>query len=226
MKKKNGQLVLFCLEEYLKGEGAGFWSNELGWTTEESATRFIEEEMRSARKPMHSQCEWISLPSAKNRKGYLLRATNHVGQIQGEMFFWAPDADHAREQARDRTSTKPEAKTWVWRVVSVNGVPVPKVAQPRKPAPAAELARTRAEEMSKILTEIIDRAHNRQIETVGRRIFLITKTGPEWQYPVEAWPDEKRAKARADELNGTLDPDDAEDRFSRYEVVPVALLGD
>ena len=62
--------------------------------------------------------------------------------------------------------------------------------------------------------------------TGGRQIFLITKTGPEWQDHIEAWSNKKQAKKRADELNSTLNPNDAYDRLSQYEVAPITLLGD
>ena len=90
----------------------------------------------------------------------------------------------------------PLAKTREWRVVSVDGVPVTKGAKTRKRASIA-----------------------------GRQIFLITKTGPEWQDHIEAWSNKKQAKKRADELNSTLDPNDSYDCLSLYGVVPVTLLG-
>jgi hypothetical protein len=136
---------------------------------------------------------WISSPQDAGLKGYLLRATDHSGKIHQENFFWAMDANHAREQARD---TEPEAKTWTWRVVSVGGIPISKFTQPQRPP------------------------------LVGRQVFLITKTGPEWQKPIEAWCDEKRAKTRAGDLNETLDPNDVDDSLSQYEIVSVVLFGD
>lgn len=193
MTKKADSFVLFCLEKYLSDEGAGFGSDKRGWTTEENATRFTEKERRVAWKPERPQCEWMLLPSSQNLKGYLLRATSHDGEIQGEMFFWATDADHAREQARD---TEPEAKTWVWRVVSINGIPLASRAEKRE-----HTSRT------------------------GRTIFLITKTGPEWQDPIEAWPDKKQAAMRAHELDEALDPNDVIDSLSRYSVVEITLWG-
>ena len=199
MNNKSEHLVLFCLKEYLSNEGAGFWSNEIGWVTEEDATRFTEEEARACRKPtlgdhLSGYVVWISSPQDAGLKGYLLRATDHSGKTHQENFFWAVDANHAREQARD---TEPEAKTWTWRVVSVGGVQIPKSTQTRKRQPPA-----------------------------GHQIFLITKTGPEWQDPIEAWCDKRRAKTRANELNGARDPNDAHDSLSRYDVVSVALLSD
>ncbi len=198
MSNKSGHLVLFCLKKYLSDEGAGFWSNEIGWVTEEDATRFTEEEARVCRKPtigdhLSGYVVWISSPQDAGLKGYLLRATDHSGQILQESFFWARDASHAREQARD---TEPEAKTWTWRVVSVGGIPISKFTQPQRPP------------------------------LVGRQIFLITKTGPEWQKPIEAWCDEKRAKTRVGDLNETLDPNDVDDSLSQYEIVSVVLFGD
>ena len=198
MNDKSGHLVLFCLKEYLSNEGAGFWSNEIGWVTEEDATRFTEEEARVCRKPtlgdhLSGHVVWMSPPWDAGLKGYLLRATDHNGQTLQEGFFWAVDPSHAREQARD---TEPEAKTWTWRMVSVGGIPISRFTQPQRPP------------------------------LVGRQIFLITKTGPEWQKPIEAWCDEKRAKTRASGLNETLDPNDVDDSLSQYEIVPVFLFGD
>ena len=60
----------------------------------------------------------------------------------------------------------------------------------------------------------------------GRVIFLITKSGPEWQDPIEAWAEQKLAAKRADELNSALNPRDIEDYLSRYAVVKITLYGD
>jgi hypothetical protein len=121
MDKKNGQLVLFCLKEYLKGEGAGFWSKELGWTTEENATRFTEEKA-STHKLIGGHVTWMMPPGEAGLKGYQFCSTDPGGEIRRiEAVFWARSVDHARQQAR---IFAPLAKTREWRVASVNGVPI------------------------------------------------------------------------------------------------------
>jgi hypothetical protein len=68
-------------------------------------------------------------------------------------------------------------------------------------------------------------------------IHLITKSGPEWQIPIEAWTTKRAAQAKADRLNllrearverarqagGGLSSGVVEDSLSHYEVVPVNL---
>lgn len=57
-------------------------------------------------------------------------------------------------------------------------------------------------------------------------IYLITKTGPEWQDPVEAWLTKRSAVTRAEALNESLQGSkDIRDQLSRHEVVPIPLKG-
>ena len=64
MTNTSKHYVLFCLQEYLAEEGAGFWSNDMGWTTEKDATRFTEAETRVLRKPRgRGGVRWMVPPS-------------------------------------------------------------------------------------------------------------------------------------------------------------------
>ena len=57
-------------------------------------------------------------------------------------------------------------------------------------------------------------------------VYLITKSGYEWQKPIEVWPTKKQATARAKELDAELDQKNALDRLSVHEVVAVPMKGD
>ena len=56
-------------------------------------------------------------------------------------------------------------------------------------------------------------------------IFLITKSGPEWQAPIEAWTTKREAERRAKELDTQLNPKDVYDSLSGHEVVRIPLKG-
>lgn len=57
-------------------------------------------------------------------------------------------------------------------------------------------------------------------------IFLISKVGPEWSEPVEAWYIKKEAVAAADKLQAELGKSKAvHDTLSTYTVKPINLKG-
>jgi hypothetical protein len=56
-------------------------------------------------------------------------------------------------------------------------------------------------------------------------VYLITKSGPEWQKPIEVWPTKKKAEARVKELDAELDQKNVFDRLSAHEVVAVPMKG-
>lgn len=122
MDNKNGRLVLFCFKAYLKGEGAGFWSKELGtWVTEKEATRFTEEEA-STHKLIGGHVTWMRPPGEVGLRGYQFCSTDPGDETrQIEAVFWARSVNHAHQQAH---IFAPLAKTREWRVESVNGVPI------------------------------------------------------------------------------------------------------
>jgi hypothetical protein len=60
----------------------------------------------------------------------------------------------------------------------------------------------------------------------SKKVYLITKSGPEWQKPVEVWPTKKQADVRAKELNNQLDTFNVLDRLSHYQVIPVPMRGE
>ena len=105
-------------------------------------------------------------------------------------------ADSAEHALERARNREPDDKTRAWQVVSVGLGPLAEVTQKRQVAPI-----------------------------FGRRIFLITKTGPEWQDPIEAWETKNQAERRARELDETLNPRDAIDHLSRHDVVEIILRG-
>lgn len=58
------------------------------------------------------------------------------------------------------------------------------------------------------------------------KIFLVSKSGVEWNIPVEAWHDKKKAEKRAKELDKTLNMKDVFDSLSSHVVTPVPLMDD
>lgn len=46
------RFLIFCRDEHDAGDGAGFWSNEFGWTTRCEATVFTRDELSRIRLPM------------------------------------------------------------------------------------------------------------------------------------------------------------------------------
>ena len=65
------KFVIYSADEASRsGDGAGYWSNELGWTLLEKATRFSKEEI-----------EALNLPNTENRDAKWIRAPKSTGKI-------------------------------------------------------------------------------------------------------------------------------------------------
>ena len=59
--------------------------------------------------------------------------------------------------------------------------------------------------------------------TTVAEIFVISKSGPEWEVPVEAWFDKDLAERRLPILTAELNLNDVVDRLSQYEIRPIPL---
>lgn len=57
----------------------------------------------------------------------------------------------------------------------------------------------------------------------SRTVHLITKSGPEWNTPIEAWTTKRPAEARAKELDELKSTINWEDRLSKYVVTAIPL---
>lgn len=93
------KLVIFAASE--ARNGAGFWSNESGWTTIDGATRFTLKERESLSLPMSAggDARWISA-DLDGLTFFVLDLSDKDGvKLQFECF--AEDFEHASEQAQD-----------------------------------------------------------------------------------------------------------------------------
>lgn len=64
------KFVVYSADEASKsGDGAGYWSNELGWTLLEKATRFSKEEIETLNLPIagNGDAKWIRAPKSTGR---------------------------------------------------------------------------------------------------------------------------------------------------------------
>ena len=93
--------VIFSRGEAIAWDGAGFWSNDVGWTEKESATRFSEPD------GILPHCTgmdaaWMLDPGGLRFRRVVL-VENGMGEDGPSIEFecWAEDAEHAREQARN-----------------------------------------------------------------------------------------------------------------------------
>ena len=89
--------VIFSPDEYGRDDGAGFWSNEYGWTTLDLATKY--ESPYGAPSVMKDDAVWMAAPY---RMRFITMWVLEKDASQAILFeCWADDFDHAVEQARD-----------------------------------------------------------------------------------------------------------------------------
>lgn len=95
--------VIFSRSEMNKGEGAGFWSNNYGWTTLDLATKFASTEWF---KPMSAGADatWMLAPYRLNFfRALLIEQPDDEALDQTPIAFecWAESEVHAKEQVID-----------------------------------------------------------------------------------------------------------------------------
>jgi len=102
--------VIFSRSEAIARDGAGFWSNEYGWTTLDLATKFCGYESRRPHDgPLSAGMDavWMLAPYGMNL--YRLRVEEDLfcgnppkNEVHGHIFeCWAENYDHAVEQAEN-----------------------------------------------------------------------------------------------------------------------------
>lgn len=93
------EFVIFSASEAMANDdGAGFWSNEFGWTTLEQATRF---DQAGGLMPISAgnDAVWMVPPYGLQ---YTVLDVVQEGENESIRFpCWAEDADHAKEQAEN-----------------------------------------------------------------------------------------------------------------------------
>lgn len=89
--------VIFSRDEHGRDDGAGFWSNEYGWTTLDLATKY--ESPNGAPSVIVDDAVWMAAPYGLR---FITLWVLKKGDSQAILFeCWADDFDHAVEQARD-----------------------------------------------------------------------------------------------------------------------------
>lgn len=83
------------------GDGAGFWSNEYGWTKRSFATRFTSKEIATFEEPRSSRDDTVILQEDDRLDFYVVTLADEEGGTEGAYHFkcWAECESHASEQA-------------------------------------------------------------------------------------------------------------------------------
>lgn len=93
--------VIFSRSEAIAWDGAGFWSNDVGWTEKASATRFSEPDGMLPR-CAGMDAAWMLDPAGLRYRRVTLVENEMDGNRSAiEFECWAEDAEHAREQAQN-----------------------------------------------------------------------------------------------------------------------------
>lgn len=96
--------VIFSRSEAIDGDGAGFWSNEHGWTTLEMSTKFEGASVRNLPHSVGMDAVWMSVPRRMNfYRINLVESPDDETLDQAPIAFecFAEDYVHAVEQAEN-----------------------------------------------------------------------------------------------------------------------------